>query len=531
MAMKYAEAEDGYDSALASFAKVIELTKKTSRALNAQVGIARVYSNQKRYKDAVKLLSELLENPKVSKELSQQLRIQLYDALYRDGQTDKAMEGFEAFAAELPDHQQAPLAIYRVGTILAERKEYDKAQAKLQIVLDRYPACDLIDRVVLSIGEQKANKGERTEAIKYLDAYISKNPDVESAVNFYMKLGELYSKDEKSRDEAIVAFGKIVDVQPPVENSYLSHAAYRQGMLYKEAGNEKKAQAAFEKVRAEDKSVYRASQSEIGKIVAKTNPEEAVKYYGRIIEGAESAEDTIIARIGIGDVYDEIKKYDKAADAFEVAYTKYTGADTSLAAGALVKWVNALMNSKQYNDAVKAANEMQKKYPDNSLTINTYFFEATAYFSLKQFANARKVFEQVIKMNKSAQLTEIAWYQMGDSYYFAQQQDQAIKQYGEYLKHYPKGQYAARAMYMQANCYVSKQDYKGAKGKFLSLLKEYPEFDEACVAKNYLAFSLNKLGDWQSARTYYKQVMNGGCSGETVKFAKEKLEDIKVQNE
>lgn len=527
LGMVYADNNEKLDSALICFNAVLSLSTKTSRVINAKVGIARVYSAQKKNKEAIEVFNELLQNPKVSKELAENLQIQLYDALYKDGQTDKALEGFEQFVAEHPEHKQAALGYYRIGTIYAERKDFAKSQDKYQVIIDRFASSEMYDRAVLGVGEQIANKGDTAASIKYLAEFIKKNPDVSMNVNFHMKLAEMYQRTGK-KAEAIAEFGAVIDLKP--DNAYMSHASYRQGMLLKEEGNEKKAETVFALVRKEDKSVYRAAQSEIGKIVMKSDPERAIGYYKQIIEGAESAEDSVIAMIGIGDVYDEIKKYKQSAEMFEQVDKFYRGNDTTLATGAIVKWANALMNAKMYGDAVKVCNEMQKRYPDHVLTINTYYFEATSHFQLKQFGKARDVFETIIKLNRSAQLSEIAWYQLGDTYYFEKQYKSAIAQYGKYVEKYPKGQYAPRALYMQANCHLgqAEPDYAGAKGKFTSLVEQYPDFEEICVAKNYLGLCYSKLGQPKTAIKYYEQVINGRCAAEAVKFAKDEREKLRV---
>jgi TolA-binding protein len=118
-------------------------------------------------------------------------------------------------------------------------------------------------------------------------------------------------------------------------------------------------------------------------------------------------------------------------------------------------------------------------------------------------------------------------YQIGETYYFAKEFEKAISEYGNYAKKYPKGQFAARAVYMQANCYVTLQEWGEAKKKFLDIVNDYPNFDEMCVAKNYLAFSLRRLDDKKGARKYYEQVIKSGhCSGEPLKFAKEQREGL-----
>lgn len=530
LAMVHAAKPDEYEKALAEFEKVLELTAKNSRKINARVGIARIYSGQQKFGEAEALLDSLIENPKVSKELQEQLQIQFYDAQYRGGKVDEALEGFEKFVAEMPNHKQAPLAYFRIGSILAERKKHAEAQETFQVILDKYPeAVDMIDRATLSIGEQMAAQGKPKQAAAYLEKYMADHPDAIIADNIWMKIAGMYERDLNQPDKAISRYGEILKGDDS-SSALFSHAAYRRGALLNKADKLAQAEKAFELVRKEHKAVYRGAQSEIGKILVKRGkPMEAIKRYEEIVQAAESPEDTAIARIGIGDVYSELKKSREAAKRFVEVYTTYTGTDTSLITGALVKGISELINSKQYSTAIKYANEMQKKYPDHQLTVNTYYFEATAYFQKKQYKSARNVFAQIIKSGKSKQLTEIAYYQTGDTYYFGKDYTAAVAAYGKYLKRYPKGQFAPRALYMQGICFVTEQKWKSAKAKLYTVVNKYPKFGDLCTAKNYLAYSLNKLDEWETALKYYKQVKNGRCNKAAREMAEKEYEDIVTQ--
>ena len=172
---------------------------------------------------------------------------------------------------------------------------------------------------------------------------------------------------------------------------------------------------------------------------------------------------------------------------------------------------------------------MQQRFPNHDLTINTIYFEASAYFALEKYSQAREVLQKIIKLNKSAQLTEIATYQIAESYYFAKDLKTSIPLYDQYVKQYPDGKFVARALYMQGNCFVTLEQFDKAKDKFGQVIAKFPDFEEICVVKNYMAFSLNRIDKWKDAVQYYQQVIkNNSCNKKTVDFAKEQLEAIRA---
>lgn len=531
---------EDFEEALKTFRKSFALSTDRQKLVNARVGMSRVLGGMGRHEEARDTLEALVNSEDVGPELRQHLRIQLYDAYLKNGEKEKAREGFEKFVAEYPDHRMSPYAIYRVGNMLAEDEKPGAAieQFKTITTSARYAESDMYDKAVLGIGTQTMALGKHQEAVEYLQAFLSENDSASVASHIYLKIAEAYSNELNKKQQALEIFSRIIENYP--EDAVFSYAAYRYGILLREMGKSDDAIAAFQKIEKDDKAIYRAGQAEIGKLLAKTDPEAAVENYKRIVEESETAKDSLIAMMGIGDVYTAIKKWDEAAETFKGAYEFYEedGTDTTLLAGAIVKWVDALINSKKYNQAIEVAQIMQTRFPRNQYTINTMYYEATALFSLKRYGPARKKFDEIIERDESPQLSEIAQYQKADARYFAasgiEDEDArnsglkaAAREYAAYLEKYPDGNYAPRATYMQANAYWTVQDFETARVKFQQVVSKYPDFDEICNAKNLLAFSLNKLDKWQQAVKIYNEVRRGSsCDGKTKKFADEQAELI-----
>jgi tetratricopeptide (TPR) repeat protein len=540
-ALVFANKLQQYDSAMAIYEQIIERTGKPIMKINAKVGISRIYMARAEFAKASELLEDLLKDRRVKDNLRRNLEIQLYEAYYKSNELDKAQEGYEEFVAQFPENDFAPYAIYKIGLILADKEKHKEAIDKFQVVLDKYPNCEYVDEAVLGIGNQKVSLGDYAEAVAYLEKFVSANPDVSSAVHMYLKIGEVYQKHLENNQKARDTYQKIVEKYP--DDDFLSYAAYQLGMVYKSLERDKSAMNAFEKVKKEKKAIYRAAQAEIAKIIAKTDPEKAIENYKRIVRESDTPEDSARATIGIGDVYASMKKYPRAAESYKTVFDFYTGADTSLIAGAIVKWVDALFNSQQFKRAIEVADIMQKRYPDNPYTINTYYFEGTSYFSLKRYFKAREQYLEIIKQDKSPQLTEVAYYQKAESYYFASTSPSisegqkakylktAINEYSDYIKTYPKGQFTARAYYMQGNCYWSLEDWNNAQTKFRVVVERYPGFPDICNAKNFLAYSLNKTDRWKEAMAIYTEVKKtNACGTKEIDFAKEQYEMIVTQH-
>ncbi|MBD3316574.1 MAG: tetratricopeptide repeat protein, partial [Chitinivibrionales bacterium] len=441
------------DSALALYRQVLSLTDDRMKIINAKIGMARAFTALDKFSAAQDTLLVLIDHKRVSPELRQQLQVMLYDAYLRGGNPDKAYEGFEEFAAKYPEHKRAPQAYYRMGSILADRNEHRKAIEKFRVITDKYAESDsgMVDKAILGIGTRMIELGRTQEAAAYLKEYIEQYPEVSVASRIWLKIADTYWKHLGKKKDALEIYNDLVEKYP--DDMLFSYMSYQRGMLLVELGRKEEAVAAFEKVEAENKSIFRAAQAEIGKLLAKKDPDAAIGHYQLIVNASETQGDSAIAMIGIGDVYAAVKKWDKAAEWFGKVYSFYDGGDSTLLGGALVKWVGALISGKNYQKAIEVADIMEERFPDNVYTANTMYYKATAYFSTNRFTKAREVFRRIIELDRSEQLTEIATYQKAECYYFMAANTKnndaknrlfrsAIAGYGTYLESYPQGTYS-----------------------------------------------------------------------------------------
>ena len=515
-----------YDEAAIAFNRVLELSKEDQKRINANVGLARIYTSQAKFADAESVYVVLFKNKKVSPELNQQLQIQLYDIFFKEKRYDTAYAEFQNYVTLYPEHPLTPYAYYRMGLVLAEQKKNQEALNTFQIILDRWTIENSVyDKAVLGIGEQMVALGRYQQAADYLEKFVKANPGVSVAVNMYLKIIEVYNKYLDNKDKAL-ALLEYVSANFP-DDPLFSYVSYQYGMMLKEKGDEPKAVSVFEKVKKEESSLFRASQAEIGKIVAKTDPAAAIEHYRLIVAQCETPEDSTIALMGIGDVYVTVQNWDSAAAVFKGVYDNFNGRDSTLRAGALIKQIDALVNGKKYKEAIVVAELMQKYFADNPYTVNAIYFEANSYFALQNFSKAREAFQKIITLNRNEQLSEIAAYQKSECIYFAKQYPEAIREYADYLKKYPEGRYRPRALFMQGNSYWQLQEFGTAREKFAEVVAKYPQFEELCTAKNLLAFCLNKIGKWKEAVALYNEVRSkGSCAKTAITWANEQREAI-----
>lgn len=514
-----------YDSAFANYQTVLSLTDDEIRKINAQVGIGQVYATQGKYDDARKVYQSILDNPRTGDAVRVQIEYKIYDSFRRQGQFDKAREGFRVFVEKNRANDLAPYAQFSLGMCYSEEKKYDEAIKEYSRVLDEFKQSDVFGQTVLAIGTAYKDKMQIDEAIRFWLKQLKDNPGLDVTPQIYFQMGSIYKDDKKDLHKAIEYLDKVVADFP--STPFFSTAAYLVGVSYSELGQDQKAISNFEKVKPDDRAVRRAADAEIGKLLSKTNPQAAIASYDRIVASAETDFERAVAEMGKGDVYAGMNppKLAQAAESFHKIYAEYKGASDTLRGGALVKEIDAYSQLRKYDQVIRLADAMVAEFPTNPYTVNAVYFKGNAYYSSNRYAKARETFQEIIRLNTSPEITEAAYYQKADCLLFLQDYDAAVREYKQYITKYPDGKYVAISIYQIGNSYWAQEDFAKAKEQYERVVTKHPGFSEMCSAKGFLGYCLDQLGQWQKARSYYSQVLKDRqCQGEARKFAKDQLD-------
>ncbi len=517
-----------YDSALVIYNKVMELSKDEIRKINAKVGIAQVYISKENYSKAREVYKEILDNPKTADQVKIQVEYNLYESFRKGKDYDKALAGFRAFVENYRANDMAPYAQFSIGVCFTEQKEFKKAIEEYTKVINEFKSSSVFGQSILAVGTSYRGLKKDDKAVNYWKQALKDNPGLDVSPQIYFNMGDIYKSNKSDYPTAVKYFTKVVEGYP--NSSLFSTAAYMLGECYQKLKNDKLAISYYDKVSSGEKSIRRAADAEIGKLLGKTDPQAAIASYDRIINSAETDIERAIAEMGKGDIYTGIRDYKKAAESYHNIYALYLATSDTMRGGALVKEIDsynqmAAKRKSYYNTVVKLSDKMVKEFPNNPYTINAIYFKSNAYYSTDRYLQARKVLKKIISLNSSADLTEVAYYQKADCLLFMGKYTKAISEYNVYLKRYPKGKYRAISIYQIGNALWAQEKFSKAKVSYEKVVRDFPNFSERCSAKGFLGYCLDQTGNWKRARKLYREVINSRkCGGESKKFAKDQLE-------
>lgn len=117
-----------------------------------------------------------------------------YDAVYalfKDGDYSSAITGFERFLTQHPQSALAPAAAYWIGNAHYAMRDFDKAIAAQQRLLDVYPNSSKTPDGLLNMASSQVEVGQKAAAKKTLEELIANYPTTEAAEKARRRFGSL----------------------------------------------------------------------------------------------------------------------------------------------------------------------------------------------------------------------------------------------------------------------------------------------------------------------------------------------------
>ena len=97
-------------------------------------------------------------------------------ALFKAGNYQGAIDGFQSFVGAHPSSQLVPRAYYWIGNSYFNLRDYKNAIANQQKLVNQYPSSPKVPDALLNIASCQQGLGDASEAKKTLKNIVSKYP-------------------------------------------------------------------------------------------------------------------------------------------------------------------------------------------------------------------------------------------------------------------------------------------------------------------------------------------------------------------
>src|SRR3970040_1141368 len=129
--------------------------------------------NSSLYSEAYKLFDKFLSEYEMKDELYSSAKYYSADALLNLGDYDAASAGFEYLVNNFHTSNYRDRALYKLGLLYFDSKQYSRARARFEKLLYEYPNSEHAGTSLYWIGESYAAENRLQDAIDYLENAVA----------------------------------------------------------------------------------------------------------------------------------------------------------------------------------------------------------------------------------------------------------------------------------------------------------------------------------------------------------------------
>ncbi len=335
-------------------------------------GKAKHLFNSGDYAAAHIIFQKLSLDVDIEKYLSSTAKYYSAECLFNLKQIDGAISEYEEFISIHRFSNFRDIALFKLGTIYYESRQYRKSRESLLKIIREYPASEFKGSAYYWIGKCFTAEDRFGEAEEFLKEAISDQTNKYIDHTLYA-LGNLY--EEISRcDEAIVHFDELLAYYK--ESSLIPYAQLRIGVCYFKLGEY-------------DKAVLELSDPAINELPGNLRNE---------------------ANYILANSFLRLKEYKNASDTYKKLLDEYPDEKIAREVEYGLAWISFQM--REYEDAFNTFNKLSNSGRD-SIAVNSFYWKAESKRYLGDTEEAAKLYTTFLEVYPQSKLVPSVKYNLG----------------------------------------------------------------------------------------------------------------------
>ncbi len=493
----YTKAEELYTSFLAAY---------PNNARTREVQYSRGWSllQQNKYSEAITIFDQLANGNDVIAEAS---RFRKGVALRLSKQTAKAEEVFQSLITLNPKGEYTDNALFEMGMIAFEKKDYERASGYFKRELQEFPKSDIKADAYNMYGEiQLVMKNYESALSAFQQVADFQNAPVEIQSNALFREGFTLFQLKKFAEAAtkFEAFTQKFSTEPRSTEALLWKA---ESMF--QAGDYASAIQTYSRIldAARDDVVKQDALYGLGWSYYKQKYyPEAEDVFKRLTKDFRAGKHDVDANVRLGDVQYAMQNYVKAAETYR--YTARMYAKNPLAPYALLRL--ALVDHRVGSTAmgINTLKSLMLKYPDSPYCDEAQYNIGWMYFQKKDYSIAISEFEKLVKNYPTSPYLNNAMYSIADAYYNMGRYAEADSSYRQMIEKYPRSSLVPDALNGIADCLRQQGKTDEAQTVAATYLKNNPSSDLADLIIFRHANDLYAQKNFDAAIVEYRKIIN-----------------------
>ncbi len=524
---KYPEAAKSYNAVVKSGFK-----SDSEVYLRSKYGLAYVYYNAKKYREALPQFADFINSPKASinQQFYEDALIRLADCYYVNKSYDQALVHYQkAISTRNPD---IAYAYFQKGVILGLQNKVAEAKTNFDLVVKNYPSSTYIDNAMYQKSQLAFEQGDYAGAARGFGRLITSKPQ-SSFVPFALLKRGLANFNLQKYNPAANDYKRILDEFPshPAANSAIS--ALQEVLTAQNKTAEFDRYLTKYKTTNPDNSSLASIEFETAKNIYNNQEyQQAIAAFQKYIDSYPGTSNSGEAKFFIAESYYRLKQGERALDYYYQIEREKTTNRVSKAIQRIADIEYDLGNYDKsityYQKLADVARNKRQRYNAWSGLMQSYFFKRN-YNSVKEYANL--ILE---KGNISADAANKATLYLGKAEFALGNKDQAIDHFMTTFNA-AKDEQGAEAQYLLGLLLYQQKDYKSSIDNLIDLNSNFGGY-ENWVGKSFLLIADNYIGlkEYFQAEATLNSIIEKSPLPEIVSEAKNKLQKLntlKANNE
>ncbi len=444
----YYQYVDGkHDDAIASYKYFLDKFPNSIYRSAAISSLVRLYTENKRYADAEKLIKERMKlNPTDTTLLEA-----LANLYHQQGKSQKALELYKgvlekdptntsirkklgSLYAELGNKEQA-IAEWKklvtgdsnqhqqLGSIYLSHKMYKEASESFQQAINANPRYGYLYTQLAAVYNIQGNIEKA--AATYLDGLQSIGPSGSQRESIWQAMLEIYQGDRQKplREKLIAQYQKVHQAAPTNLNNGLAL-----GELYFYAGQYDNALKIFTKLHRSYSTSIDSTLERFGSYLERNQNLAAIDFYKTLLQRTRDQRQLTNTRYKLATLYQKAERFDEAVDILKELDSKSTA---SIGSQFLLAQIQ-LYGLHDPKAAQMTLRPLLAKRLVSSQNVEAQLMLGECHLLLKRYTLARQVLTPLT--STTSRLSTTARKLLGDSYFFAAEFDNAVREYREVIR-------------------------------------------------------------------------------------------------
>lgn len=499
--------EDGfYDVSLSLLQRFLDNYPQSALKKDADFYIGQCYFYQKKYQEAIKQFSVILDLPG-SSSMYDTLYYWLAESYFKNNEFDNAYNFYEKLTNAYPKSSYGLAAAYSLGWCLFEENKFSEAKEKFLQFKNKYPQDTLAQEAAFKAAECLYNLKDYAQLKTYIENFIKEYPKTTkiAVLKFYSAESSFYLGDYQA------AFANYQEALNAAADNNIKNLIFLGiGWSYLKTNEYSRASENFDKVIDVLSDKKNSESLLLGEALSRqmaSQFKEAKDIYAKLINEGVTPAVQLEAYLGKAEVLQNLGEYNEAISLYKQAENLVD----SKSADALIERLhygigNCYIKSGKFKEAKEVFLALSAQAKNNTVKIACLTKMAETALEAKEPQEAINIYQAILKDNPDCPSCDYVQYNLGQALLGQKSYALAAEVFKKFLERYPQSQLAPECYLSLANCYFKSGDFLNAYLTMHDFVEKYPNSPQKSRALLQEGFSLKAMKKFQDAVVVFKEI-------------------------